>query len=231
LLKNMRLRATEVRLIDDEGNRVVSVEEAQRMADEAGLDLVVVSPDADPPVVKMTDFGKFKFEAEKRAREAKKKQHTVDIKELKMGVRIDDHDYMVKMNHGRKFLQAGNKVKVSIRMRGREMQHTNLAFDLAKRFVVDLEQEGTPETNPRLEGRTLTLTFAPSKQQDKPKKEKTKKLEQPTDEPALEVPAPVEAVEEPVEEQPKATATATRKTAKKAAKSTGDKTDAQDEDA
>lgn len=167
MLRNSRLRADEVRLVDDDGNRVVTIEEAERLAEESGLDLVVMSPDSDPPVVKLTDFGKFKFESEKRAREAKKKQHTVDVKELKMGVRIDDHDYNVKLNHGKKFLSAGNKVKLTIRMRGREMQHTNLAFDLAKRFIVDLQDEGDPESKPRMEGRTLSVTLGPAKQQQK----------------------------------------------------------------
>ncbi|MDX2084023.1 MAG: translation initiation factor IF-3 [Candidatus Melainabacteria bacterium] len=158
-----RIRANTVRLIDDEGNRIVSREEAERLSRETGLDLLVVSLDSDPPVVRLVDFGKFKFEAEKKAREAKKRQHVVDVKEIKMTVRIDRHDYETKVKHAQKFLEDGNKVKLTIRLKGRENQHQNLAFDLAKRFVVDLEIAGQAETPPRSEGRTITVTLAPSK--------------------------------------------------------------------
>lgn len=159
-----KIRAKEVRLVsEDENFGVVSREEAERLAAERGLDLIVMSLDSAPPVVRMMDFGKFKFEKEKKAREAKKKQHTVDIKELKMGVRIDTHDYEVKVRKADAFLKEGHKLKVTIRLRGREMQHTNLAFDLANKFVVDLQDSGYVEAPPKLEGRQITLMISPGK--------------------------------------------------------------------
>lgn len=162
-----KIRATEVRLIDGEENSIVPREQAIQMAQQRGLDLIVMSLDSAPPVVRMVDFGKFKFEAEKKAREAKKKQHVVEVKEIKMGIRIDQHDYQVKLSHAVKFLQAGNKVKGTIRLKGREVQHTNLAFDLANRFIVDLENYGTQEGQFRLEGKTITINISPIKQQSK----------------------------------------------------------------
>jgi translation initiation factor IF-3 len=126
---------------------------------------MVVSLDSSPPVVRLVDYGKFKFETEKKAREARKKQHVVEVKEIKTGVRIDQHDYQVKISHGQRFLQDSNKVKITIRMKGREVQHNNLAFDLAHRFVLDLKEFGTPDTPPRLEGRSITITLSPLKQQ------------------------------------------------------------------
>ena len=146
-------------------NEIVSRAEAERMAAERGLDLVVMSLESSPPVVRLIDYGKFKFEMEKKAREAKKKQHTVEIKEIKSSIRIDDHDYDVKINNAKKFLQAGDKVKISIRMKGRETQHSELAFDLANRFVLDLDNFGVQEGRTRLEGRTITINLSPKKQQ------------------------------------------------------------------
>jgi translation initiation factor IF-3 len=133
------------------------------MARERGLDLVVMSFDSSPLVVRLVDYGKFKFEADKKNREAKKKQHVVDVKEIKMGVRIDDHDYETKVQHAKKFLEEGNKVKSSIRMKGRETQHSNLAFDLARKFVVDLQDVGALEGDIRMEGRTITIHVGPAK--------------------------------------------------------------------
>jgi translation initiation factor IF-3 len=150
-------------LIDGEDNRVISRREAEDLARERGLDLVVMSFDSAPLVVRLADFGRFKFEAEKKAREAKRKQHVVEVKEIKMSVRIDDHDYHTKTQHAYKFLEASNKVKCSIRMKGRETQHANLAFDLARKFVVDLQEVGSLEGDIRLEGRTVTINIAPTK--------------------------------------------------------------------
>jgi translation initiation factor IF-3 len=159
-----RIKADEVRLVsDDETFGIVSRKEAERIAAERGLDLIVMSLDSSPPVVRMMDFGKFKFEKDKKAREAKKKQHTVEIKEIKMGVRIDTHDYGVKVRRSDDFLKAGHKVKVTIRLRGREMQHPNLAFDLANKFVVDLQDSGHVESPAKLEGRQITMMISPGK--------------------------------------------------------------------
>jgi translation initiation factor IF-3 len=159
-----KIKAQEVRLLgEDETFGVISRAEAEQIAADRGLDLIIMSLDSSPPVVKLMDFGKFKFEKEKKAREAKKKQHTVDVKEIKMGVRIDTHDYDVKTKRAEDFLRHGHKVKLTIRLRGREVQHSNLAFDLAKRFVVDLENFGTPDASARMEGRQIGLMFSPGK--------------------------------------------------------------------
>lgn len=122
-----------------------------------------MSFDSVPFVVRLIDYGKFKFESEKKNREAKRKQHVVENKEIKMGVRIDDHDYQTKTQHAQKFLEAGNKVKCSIRMKGRESQHANLAFDLGRKFVVDLQHVGVLEGDVRMEGRTVTINLSPLK--------------------------------------------------------------------
>jgi translation initiation factor IF-3 len=153
----------EVRLIDGEMNAVITRQEAERMARERGVDLVVMSFDSAPLVVRLIDYGKFKFENEKKAREAKKKQHIVEIKEIKMGVRIDDHDYLTKVQRAQKFLEQGNKVKCSIRLKGRETQHANLAFDLGRKFVVDLQEFGALDGDLRMEGRTITINVSPAK--------------------------------------------------------------------
>lgn len=157
------IRAAELRLIDGEDNRIVTRREAEDLARERGLDLVVMSFDSTPLVVRLIDFGKFKFENEKKAREAKKKQHVVEIKEVKMTVRIDDHDYATKVNRAKKFLEQGDRVKCTIRLKGRETQHANLAFDLGRKFVVDLQDLGSLEGDLRMEGRTLTINVAPGK--------------------------------------------------------------------
>ncbi len=133
------------------------------MAKEKDLDLVVVSPNQSPPVAKIMDWGKYKYETEKRAKEARKKQHTVDIKEVKMRYKIDTHDYEVRLKSAKKFLASGNKVKVVVMLRGREMQHNKLALDLANKFLGDFE-EGTYalEKAPALEGRNVVMVLAPN---------------------------------------------------------------------
>ena len=161
---NKDIRSKEVRLIDADGeNRgVVLTLDALDMAYDADLDLVLINPNQDPPVAKIMDFGKYKYEIEKRAKEAKKKQHTVDLKEIKIRYKIDTHDYQVRVNNIKKFIAQGNKVKIVVMLRGREMQHSNLAFDLAKRFVEDLKNEPIQvEKAPQLEGRNVTLFLGP----------------------------------------------------------------------
>jgi translation initiation factor IF-3 len=125
------------------------------------MDLLIVSLDSTPPVVRLVDYGKFKYENEKKQREAKKKQHVTTVKEIKLSVRISDHDYQVKVAHAKRFLEEHDKVKLTIRLKGREMQHSNLAFDLANRFVLQLEELGTPESRVRLEGRSVVAVFSP----------------------------------------------------------------------
>lgn len=161
---NERIRVKEVRLIDQNGENlgVVETVKALKMAYDADLDLVVISPNQVPPVAKILNYGKYKYELDKKAKEAKKKQHTVDVKEVKIRYKIDTHDYQVRIKSIQKFISQGNKVKVVIMMRGREMQHSNLAFDLANRFIEDLKDEPlTIEKKTMLEGRNVTLYLAP----------------------------------------------------------------------
>lgn len=163
-IMNERIRSKEVRLIDEKGeNRgVVETSKALKMAYDADLDLVIISPNQEPPVAKILNYGKYKYELEKKAKEAKKKQHTVDVKEVKIRYKIDTHDYLVRIKSIQKFIAQGNKVKVVIMMRGREMQHSNLAFDLANRFIEDLKNEPLViEKKPQLEGRNVTLYLGP----------------------------------------------------------------------
>lgn len=162
---NERIRSTEVRLIDENGENhgVVPTSKALQMADDAGLDLVLISPNQAPPVAKILDYGKYKYELAKRAKEAKKKQHVVEIKEVKVRYKIDVHDYEVRLKSVRKFIAQGNKVKIVVMLRGREMQHSNLAFDLLNRFIADLENDSIQiEKKPQLEGRNVTLYLSGS---------------------------------------------------------------------
>lgn len=161
---NERIRSREVRLIDVDGvnHGVIETSKALQMAYDADLDLVLISPNQVPPVAKILNYGKYKYELEKKAKEAKKKQHTVDVKEVKIRYKIDTHDYQVRIKNIQKFISQGNKVKVVIMMRGREMQHSNLAFDLANRFIEDLKNEPlVVEKKPMLEGRNVSLYLAP----------------------------------------------------------------------
>ena len=161
---NERIRSKEVRLIDENGTNhgIIETSKALKMAYDADLDLVLISPNQEPPVAKILNYGKYKYELEKKAKEAKKKQHTVDVKEVKIRYKIDTHDYHVRIKNIQKFIAQGNKVKIVIMMRGREMQHSNLAFDLANRFVEDLKDEPMViEKKPMLEGRNVTLYLGP----------------------------------------------------------------------
>ena len=161
---NDKIRSREVRLIDENGENhgVVATLIALKMAQTADLDLVIISPNQDPPVAKILNYGKYKYELEKKAKETKKKQHTVEIKEIKIRYKIDTHDYQVRVKNIKKFIAQGNKVKVVVMLRGREMQHANLAFDLINRFLVDLEGElMVIEKRAQLEGRNVTLFLAP----------------------------------------------------------------------
>ncbi len=163
-IMNERIRSKEVRLIDEKGTNhgVVPTSKALAMAEEADLDLVLISPNQAPPVAKILDYGKYKYELAKKAKEAKKKQKTVEVKEVKVRYKIDTHDYEVRIKSVRKFIAQGNKVKIVVMLRGREMQHSNLAFDLANRFLTDLADDPVQlEKKPQLEGRNVTLYLAP----------------------------------------------------------------------
>lgn len=164
---NDRIRSKEVRLIDEKGENhgVVPTSQALQMAEDAELDLVLISPNQAPPVAKILDYGKYKYELTKKAKEAKKKQHVVDVKEVKVRYKIDTHDYDVRLKSVRKFIAQGNKVKIVVMLRGREMQHSNLAFDLANRFLTDLADDPIQiEKRAQLEGRNVTLYLAPQAQ-------------------------------------------------------------------
>jgi translation initiation factor IF-3 len=152
-----------VRLIDATGENVGvrSIEEANQMAVDAGLDLVEISPNSDPPVCKILDFGKFKYEEQKKANVARKKQKTIDIKEIKMRPGIDTHDYDVKMRSMQKFLGEGDKVKVTLRFRGREMAHQERGLTVLDRVQEDLVELAKVEQFPTMEGRQMTMVIAP----------------------------------------------------------------------
>jgi translation initiation factor IF-3 len=154
-----------VRLIGADGENVgvVGRDEALQMAEEAGLDLVEIQPNGDPPVCRIMDFGKFKFELQKKASAAKKKQKVVEIKELKFRPTTDDGDYNIKLRNLRRFLEEGDKVKVNIRFKGREMAHQELGLEMAKRIETDLADEVVVEQRPRLEGRQMIMMIAPKK--------------------------------------------------------------------
>ena len=160
---NEDIRVRQVRLIGSDGDNVglVSIEEALERAKDDGLDLVEISPNADPPVCKILDFGKYKYEAAKKANEARKKQKTIDVKEIKMRPNIDAHDYDVKMRSIKKFLGEGDKVKVTMRFRGREMAHQELGLAVLDRVREQFDEDAKVEAMPRLEGRQMTMVMAP----------------------------------------------------------------------
>lgn len=139
----------------------MSIRDALAQADEAGLDLVEISPNAEPPVCKILDYGKYKYEMQKKAAEARKKQKIVDIKEVKLRPSIEDHDYQVKMRNVRRFLEEGDKVKVTLRFRGREMAHQDIGMALLKRMKEELADVSKPELEPRLEGRQMMMVLSP----------------------------------------------------------------------
>ena len=162
---NEEIRDREVRLIGETGEQlgIVSSREAQSIAEEKGLDLVKISPSANPPVCKLMNYGKYLFEAAKKAKEAKKNQKTVEIKEVWLSMTIDVGDLNVKARQAQKFLSGGNKVKVSIRMRGRQMAHQELGIDVMKRFYDIVKDCGTIEKQPLTEGRNIWMMLAPLK--------------------------------------------------------------------
>ncbi|RMH46889.1 MAG: translation initiation factor IF-3 [Alphaproteobacteria bacterium] len=162
---NERIRAPEIRLIGAEGENlgVMSPAEALRLAEEAGLDLVEISPTAKPPVCKIMDYGKFKYEQQKRESEARKKQKTIEVKEVKFRPNTDKHDYDVKLRNVRRFLENGDKVKVTLRFRGREMAHQNLGRELLERVAADIEDIGKVENMPKMEGRQMIMMIGPVK--------------------------------------------------------------------
>nr|WP_234984224.1 translation initiation factor IF-3 [Roseivivax jejudonensis] len=155
----------EIRLIGAEGENIGVVPPSRgiELAEAAGLDLVEISPNASPPVCKIMDFGKFKYEQQKREAEARKKQKTIDVKEVKFRPNTDSHDYDVKMKNVVKFLEKGDKVKVTLRFRGREMAHQNLGRNLLERVAEDVKEIGKVENMPKMEGRQMVMMIGPAK--------------------------------------------------------------------
>jgi len=162
---NDMIDSSQVRLIDHTGDNkgIVDIQEAESLALEVGLDLVEISPGASPPVCKIMDFGKYKYEQQKKATEARKNQKTIEVKEIKVRPNIDTHDYDVKMRSIRKFLDNGDKVKVTLRFRGREMAHQDIGRELLYKISDEIDELGKIESMPRLEGRQMVMMINPIK--------------------------------------------------------------------
>ncbi|OAB57684.1 translation initiation factor IF-3 [Phormidium willei BDU 130791] len=163
---NERIRFPQIRVIATDGEQlgIMTPAEAITVAEEKDLDLVLVSDKADPPVCRIMDYGKYKFEQEKKNKEAKKKQHSSELKEVKMRYKIEDHDYMVRVKQAQRFLKSGDKVKATVMFRGREIQHTDLAYQLLERLAKDLDEMAEVQQRPKREGRSMMMMLAPKKQ-------------------------------------------------------------------
>lgn len=160
---NERIRDREVRVVGTGGEQlgIMSAREALALAAEKNLDLVKIAPTAQPPVCRIMDYGKYRFEQQKKEKEAKKNQHTVDIKEIRLSLNIDTNDFNTKVNHAKRFLKDGDKVKASIRFRGREMAHTDLGYEVMRRFAQVMAEFAVIEKQPKLEGRSMQMFLAP----------------------------------------------------------------------
>lgn len=165
---NEEIRDKEIRLIGETGEQmgIVSAEEALHIADERGLDLVKISPQAVPPVCKLMNYGKYKFEQSKREKEARKNQHVVEIKEIRMSPSIDVNDFNVKLRNAQKFLADGNRCKITVRFRGREMAHTNIGQDLLLKFAESCGETAVMDKSPKLEGRHMSIFLSPKPAKD-----------------------------------------------------------------
>ena len=163
---NEEIRAKEVRIIGDDGEQigVVATSKALEMAYEKDLDLVLMAPNAEPPVCRIMDYGKYRFERDKREKEAKKKQTTVEVKEIQLSCRIDTHDFETKVKHAHRFLGDGNKVRVVVKFRGREMSHQDLGREMLEKFEQACEGLGSVDKRPTLEGRFMSMIVNPVKQ-------------------------------------------------------------------
>ncbi|AIL12742.1 translation initiation factor IF-3 [Candidatus Paracaedimonas acanthamoebae] len=160
---NEAIRTPKIRLIDENGNMVgiVNVREALDMAAEAGLDLVEISPNVDPPVCKILNYGKFKYEAQKKKAQERKKQKIIEVKEVKLRPMIEEHDYQTKLRNMKRFIEEGDKVKVTLRFRGREMDHQDIGMDILKRVCIEFGEEVKIEQHPKLEGKQMIMVLAP----------------------------------------------------------------------
>ena len=160
---NQQIRISPVRVVDPQGEQIgiLPIEQALQIAEEQGLDLVEVAPLARPPVCRIMDYGKFRYEEQRKAREARKKQHQVQLKEVKMRPGIEDHDFDFKLRHARRFLEEGNKVKITMMFRGRQMAHPELGREVLDRVVQEVADVGKVESNPTMEARSMTMVLAP----------------------------------------------------------------------
>ena len=162
-LINEEIRAREMRVISADGEQlgIMSRDEALGLAEQKNLDLVCIAPKAEPPVCKILDYGKYKYDQQKKEKEAKKKQHTTQIKEIRLSTFIEEHDIMVKAKTGAKFLKDGNKLKVSLRFRGRERDYVSTGQEVMEKFAEAVSEVGTVEKKPKFEGRSLTMILSP----------------------------------------------------------------------
>ncbi len=160
---NEEIRDKEVRLIDTDGTMlgIMSAKEAQKIANEKNLDLVKIAPQANPPVCKIMDYGKYMFEQAKREKEARKNQKVINVKQVWLKPTIEEHDFNVKVRNAYKFLQSGDKVKVSVRFRGRELNYTSLGLQILEKFAESIKNVGSVEKKPKLEGRSMTMVLNP----------------------------------------------------------------------
>lgn len=158
------IRAKKVRVISFDGQQIgiLALIEAQKMAYSQGLDLVEVSPDADPPVCKIVNYGKYKYELNKKSKESKKHQKLVILKEIKIGPKIGEHDLMIKINHIRKFIESGYKVKVTLGFKGRQLAHTEFGINIMDKIILEVKDIATPETSPKLDGTNMLMMLIPS---------------------------------------------------------------------
>jgi len=211
---NGKIRAREVRVIGFDGKQlgVIPLNEALNLARQAGVDLVEIAPTAVPPVCRVVDFGKYRYEQAKKEKESKKHQHASTVKEIQLSPRIDPHDLSVKLQHAIDFLCEDMKVKVTLRFRGREMQHTEFGFEVVKKFIIDLESYGHPDFPPKLIGKGINLMMSPlprAKRAKNPKQVEEERTGTPAPRPAppaAHADAPAEA--KPVEVKRKETASA-----------------------
>lgn len=170
---NLQIQASEIRVIGPDGEQmgILSRNDALEKSRELGLDLVEVAPNADPPVCKVMDYGKFRYQQQKRAHEAKKKQTVIQLKEVKIRPKIDEHDFQFKLNHVRRFLEGGDKAKISVVFRGREIVHKDLGKKLLERFIEEIQDIGELESTPKMEGRNMMIVLvAKSQKNDKKSK-------------------------------------------------------------
>ena len=171
---NEEIREREVRVVDADGSQlgIMNIRDALSAAASKELDLVKIAPQAQPPVCRIMDYGKYKFEQQKREKEARKNQKTIEVKEVRMSLNIDVHDFNTKVKNAQKFLKSGDKVKVSVRFRGREMTHTSLGSDLLRRFLDACSEFGSADKAPKMEGRSMMVILSPKTQTQKPNKKK-----------------------------------------------------------